>query len=186
MSLRSGDGFWCGFGGARLPFCRICCAFSKCCVHSRENLKLYTRWFAVAGGVSESLEPVLEWFGRVRAKAVSLRASSRVFVGVVDLADEVDSGEVERDGIILPMNVHLFLLGVVAVSAAGLGGSFSLVSSLDRSAIIDCRLFTLDDLLGIPEALALWDTRPSKPKKRPGAGNWLSLRIMRRRRPGAG
>lgn len=149
-------------------------------------MKLYARWLAVAGGVSESLEPILECVGRARDKAVSFRASSRDFVGVADLADEVDSGEVERDGNSLPMNVHLFLVGVMAVSAAGLGDSSSLISSLDGSATRDCRLCALDALLGIPEALDLRDTRPSKPTKRPGAGNWLSLRIMRRRRPGAG
>jgi len=129
--------------------------------------------------------------GRLRARAVSFRASSRALVGLVFLllfADEggVASGEVLNvDGRILPINVQRFLLGVVGVSLVSFG-VFSVVSSLVRPAK-DCRLEAVGLAGGeIEDALDEDDITPSNPRKRLEAGDWLSLRIMRRRRPGAG
>lgn len=89
------------------------------------------------------------------------------------------------DGSILPMKVQRFLLGVVGMSLVSFG-VFSVVSSLVRPAK-DCRLEAVDLTGGeIEDALNGDDITPSNPRKRLEAGAWLSLRIMRRRRPGAG
>jgi len=88
---------------------------SKCCAHSRENLKLKARCVDVVGGLSESVDEVLACSGgRERASAVSRRASSRVLVGLVVRGGEVVGGSEEKvEGRILPMNVQRFLFGVV-------------------------------------------------------------------------
>jgi hypothetical protein len=67
-----------------------------------------------------------------RASAVSRLASSSVFVGLVPLFGEGGpSLAIENvDGSILPMKVHLFLLGVVGASVVSLGLEVSAVSSL--------------------------------------------------------
>jgi hypothetical protein len=95
----------------------------------------------VAGGVSLS---VLELFwcngGREldRAKAVSLRASSRVLVGLVPLVGDVDAS-LKVDGNILPMKDQRFLLGVVGESVVSFG-VVSVVSSLVRAPSDEWRL----------------------------------------------
>lgn len=123
--------------------------FSKCWAHSKENLKLKTRCVDVEGGVSESVLEVLVCIGgRERAKAVSRRASSRAFVGLV-VRPEVGGGDVLGSGVekvegrILPMKVQRFLLGVLdgdGVSAVSFGVLGSAVSSLERVARDECRL----------------------------------------------
>jgi len=104
-------------------------------------LKEYARWVVeVAGGVSLSeLELLLGRDGREldRAKAVSLRASSRVFVGFVPLVGEVVPS-LKVDGNILPMKDHLFLFGVVGKSVVNFGVSD--VSSFVRAPSEEWRL----------------------------------------------
>lgn len=77
-----------------------------------------------------------------RASAVSLLASSSVFVGLVPLVGEGGpSFAIENvEGSILPMNVHLFLLGVVGASVVSLGLEVSAVSNLVNAPSEECRL----------------------------------------------
>ena len=118
---REDDGVGVGFG------------FSKCCVHSRENLKEKTRCVDVAGGVSLSVLEDLAWSGgRDRAMAVWSRASSRVLVGLPTRGSDADGGsgvDVKVPGSIFPMNVHRFLLGALGESVPSLR-LFSVLSDL--------------------------------------------------------
>lgn len=116
--------------------------FSKCCAHSKENLKLKARCVDVEGGVSESVDEDLACSGGLaRAKAVSRRASSRVFVGLVVRGGEVVGESEEKvEGRILPMKVHRFLFGVLegeGVSEVSFGVLMSaVVSSLREECLL--------------------------------------------------
>jgi len=116
--------------------------FSKCCDHSRENLKLKARWVDVEGGVSESVEEVLACReGRERESAVSRRASSRVLVGLVVRGGDVfGDSEAKVEGKILPMKVQHFLFGVLegeGVSGVNFGVLMSaVVSSLSEECLL--------------------------------------------------
>ncbi len=146
----------------------------------------------VAGGVSLSVLEVLECrVGRDRAIAVWRRASSRVLVGLdVRGSAGCDSGVVvvvKVEGSILPMNVQRFLLGAVGGESVGSFGELSVGSDfVVERAGRDCRF----DAVGVlpPDKPCDEDelTRPSNPRNRLAAGIWLSLRMIRRRRPGAG
>jgi hypothetical protein len=140
--------------------------FSKCCAHSRENLKLKARWVDVAGGVSESVDEVLACSGgRARASAVSRRASSRVLVGLIVRGGEVVGDSEEKvEGRILPMKVQRFLLGVL--DGEGVSGvNFGLLMSVVVSSLRDeLRLYVVGGMVtGIVWAGV---TIPSKPRKR--------------------
>lgn len=78
-----------------------------------------------------------------RARAVSLLASSSVFVGVVvpDVGGDEPSLPVEKvDGSILPTKLHLFLLGVAGESVVSLGLRFSVSSLVVNAPKDDWRL----------------------------------------------
>lgn len=99
----------------------------------------------VAGGVSLSvLEDLRCRAGRERAIAVSRRASSSVLVGLgppLWVGDDEPSVVFEKvEGIIFPIRVHRFLLGVVGESVVSLGVEASAVSSFEREARDECRL----------------------------------------------
>jgi len=98
--------------------------FSKCCVHSRENLKEKTRCVDVAGGVSLSvLEDLACRGGLERAMAVWRRASSRVLVGLPNRGSDAGEGsgvDVKFAGSIFPMKVQRFLLGALGESVPSL------------------------------------------------------------------
>ena len=122
----------------RFPCWWLLLGLSKCCDHSRENLNENARCVDVAGGVSLSeLEVLACSTGLARASAVSLRASSRVLVGLLprllvgEEGAEADSLAIENvEGSIFPMNVQRFLLGVEGdESAVNFGFALSAVSS---------------------------------------------------------
>ena len=112
----------------------------------------------------------------MRAIAVSRRASSSVLVGLELRIGELEPSDENVDGSILPMKDHLLLLGVFGASIVSFGTELSAVSSFE-SVARDWRLLLPDEREGM---------MPSKPRKRLVAGDWLSFRMMRRRRPGAG
>ena len=131
----------------------------------------------MAGGVSPSeLELLVFRDGLVRAIAVSRRASSRVLVGLEPRVTEFESSVENVEGSILPINVHLLLLGVLGASIVSFGTELSAVSSFG-SVAREWRLLVPEEREGMI---------PSKPRKRFVAGDWLSFRMIRSRRPGAG
>ena len=117
-------------------------------------------------------------------RAVSRRASSSVFVGEVARLLEGDTGVGESNGenvlgIIFPTILHLFFDAAGGkLSGVSLGSWESLSSFV--SAVSEC----LTD--GGDGALFGEVVMPSKPRKMFACGARLSLRIIRRRRPGAG
>jgi hypothetical protein len=137
--------------------------FSKCCAHSRENLKEKARWVDVEGGVSESVDEDLACSaGRVRASAVSRRASSRVLVGLVVRGGEaVGESEEKVEGRILPMKVQRFLFGVL--DGEGVSGvSFGVLKSAVSSLRDKCRLYAV--FCVVPGVVWAGVTMPSKPR----------------------
>lgn len=117
----------------------------------------------------------------VRERAISLRASSSVLAGPEPLGGLAVS-EAELPGRILPINAHLLLVGVVGASLVSFDAKLSVDSRLERDAGVERRLYALDLVVPFKDAVVT----PSKPRKRLDAGGRLSLRMMRRRRPGAG
>ena len=137
--------------------------FSKCCAHSRENLKEKARCVDVEGGVSESVDEDLACSaGRVRASAVSRRASSRVLVGLVVRGGEaVGESEEKVEGRILPMKVQRFLLGVL--DGEGVSGvSFGVLKSAVSSFRDEYRLYAV--FCVVPGVAWAGVTMPSKPR----------------------
>jgi hypothetical protein len=127
--------------------------------------------------------------GPAREAAVAARAVSRSVADLVLPSVAGRTGDVswlldaEENGESLPKMDHLLLPGVTGV--VGVLGDFRVRDSLDAEAILsrereEWRLA----MLGIDAMEG--GTIPSKPKNRPDAGFWLSLRMMKRRRPGAG
>jgi hypothetical protein len=165
-----------------IPFLFDLC-FSKCCDHSSENLNENARYADVAGGVSLSELDFFECIGGlVRAKAVSRRASSKVRVGlsvrlVLDANASGSVPAVKFAGSILPMKVQRFLPGVLDPSEVSFGSPSTVSTLVSRD---DWRLKAVG-----PRA-ADAAISPSNPRKILATGAWLSFRMMRRRRPGAG
>jgi len=135
----------------------------------------------VEGGVSLSVLADLTCPCFLRARAVSLRASSSVLVGLEPFVGELELSDMESvDGSIFPINDHLLLGAEAEESIVSFGGEFSVVPILETLAS-EWRLFAKS--WAVPD----WEgIMPSKPKKRFGDGECSSLRMMRRRRPGAG
>jgi hypothetical protein len=128
----------------------------------------------VEGGVSLSELADLTCPCLLRARAVSLRASSSVFVGLEPSDMEI------VEGIILPINDHRLLLVAAGAYSVSVGMEVSVVLVLETAAR-EWRLLAGGWV--VPD----WDgMMPSRPKKRLEEGEWSSPRMMRRRRPGAG
>jgi hypothetical protein len=116
--------------------------------------------------------------GRERAAAVAWRTCSRGVIGLCGEGEEfgcpVKSGVL--NGIILPRRLQRFL--EFAEGSAGMLKSEELERT--RPASNELRLNAVSC---VPEVA--W-TMPSKPRNRLAVGVWLSLRMIKRRRPGAG
>jgi hypothetical protein len=134
----------------------------------------------VDGGVSLWELAVLMCPSRLRASAVSLRASSSALVGLDPFVREPEMLDVESvDGRILAMYDHLLLLAEAGASVVNFGTELSAVLRLEGVAR-EWRLFVESWVVPDGDGMML-----SKPK-RLEAGECSSFRMMRRRRPGAG
>ena len=135
----------------------------------------------VDGGVSLSVLADLTCPCFLRARAVSLRASSSVLDGLVPFVGGLElSGTARADGSIFPINDHLLLFAEADASVVSFGIELSVALELETVANewrLLAKSWVVPDWEGI---------MPSKPKKRFEEGDCSSFLMIRRRRPGAG
>lgn len=125
--------------------------------------------------------------GLERAMAVSRRASSKVLVGLPTRGVgelPLSLGDVNVEGSIFAIIDQRFLFGVLGASAV----SFGPESSMSGFVIVTSDERRFEGVGGVlaPFIPVAGCTIPSNPTKRLAAVIWLSLRIMTKRRPGAG